>query len=149
VLSIFFVIVELALWKFNFNAEFEETFARLCLPSGADLADVRGATGEHPVPQPNGRKRDQATGDRDDERGTLLRIYVDQVEPARPAIEAVLGRDAKRWSFLQTTGAEGGPPVLEYRVRPRKSVGLDGLRERLLRDGAPHVVAADGGPGEG
>jgi hypothetical protein len=28
----------------------------------------------------------------------------------------------------------------------RKSVGMDGLRERLLREGAPHVVAADEPP---
>ena len=41
VLSIVFVIVELALWKFDFSAEFERTFARLCLPSGADLAELR------------------------------------------------------------------------------------------------------------
>jgi hypothetical protein len=39
-----------------------------------------------------------------------------------------------------------GPPVLTYRVRARKSVGMDGLRERLLREGAPHVVAADEPP---
>jgi hypothetical protein len=149
VLSIFFVIVELALWKFNFNTEFEDTFMRLCLPSGSDLEDVRGATGEFPIPRPNGSKREHdvaraMSGDAEDDRSMVLRIYVDQVEPARPAIEAVLGRDAKRWTFLQTSGNPDGAKVLEYRVRPRKSVGLEGLREHLLRDGAPHVVAADG-----
>ena len=36
--------------------------------------------------------------------------------------------------------------MLAYRVRPRKSVGLDGLRSNLLREGAPHVVAADDAP---
>ncbi len=146
VLSVFFVVVELALWKFNFSAEFEETFARLCLPSGADLADVSQATGEFRRPDvANGRMRSGAEhADTENDRSTVLRIYVDQVEPARPAIEAVLGRDAKRWSLVQTSQDEGGPSVLEYRVRPRKSVGLDGLREHLLREGAPHVVAADG-----
>lgn len=142
VLSIFFVIVELSLWKFNFSVEFEQTFARLCLPSGSDLADVPEATGEYPRPlAANGRRRDAAGAD--DERGTVLRIYVDEVEPARRAIETVLGRDAKRWSLVQTSADDGGPKVLEYRVRPRKSVGLDGLREHLLSEGAPHVVAAD------
>ena len=43
VLSVVFVVVELALWKFDFSAEFERTFARLCLPSGADMADVPGS----------------------------------------------------------------------------------------------------------
>jgi hypothetical protein len=68
---------------------------------------------------------------------------VDAVEPARAAVEAILERDAKRWSLVAARDNDGGPKVLEYRVRPRKSVGVDGLRDRLLREGAPHVVAAD------
>jgi Domain of unknown function (DUF4956) len=137
VLSIVFVLVELALWKFNFNAEFEETFARLCLPSGADMAALSQATGEYPRPVPSNGGADA------DGRTVALRIYVDAVEPAKGTIETILQRDAKRWSLVQASDSDGGPKVLEYRVRPRKSVGLDGLRERLLREGAPHVVAAD------
>src|SRR5919108_3333877 len=53
VLSIVFVVVELALWKFDFSAEFERTFARLCLPSGADLGDVPGFRSE-PQREPAG-----------------------------------------------------------------------------------------------
>jgi hypothetical protein len=140
-LSVFFVVVELSLWKFNFSAEFEETFARLCLPSGADMAGVLEATGEHPSMAAAGK-----AAAAEDDRNVLLRIYVDEADSARPAIEAVLERDAKRWSHVQTSGDDGAT-VLEYRVRPRKSVGLEGLRERLLREGAPHVVAADGGDG--
>src|SRR5918995_837988 len=40
VLSVCFVAIELALWKFNFSVEFERTFARLCLPAGADLEEL-------------------------------------------------------------------------------------------------------------
>lgn len=145
VLSIVFVLVELSLWKFNFSAAFEETFARLCLPSGADLEDVSQATGEFRRPEPVDGKRPEA----EEDRGAVLRIYVDQVEPAQPKIESVLGRDAKRWALLETRVNEGGPQVLEYRVRPRKSVGLDNLRDHLLREGAPHVVATDGSDGRG
>jgi hypothetical protein len=79
-----------------------------------------------------------------DGKSVALRVYVDAVEPAKATIETILERDAKRWSFVQTSGGDGGPKVLEYRVRPRKSIGLDVLRDRLLREGAPHVVAADG-----
>jgi hypothetical protein len=140
-LSVFFVVVELALWKFNFNAEFEETFARLCMPSGADLEAISQATGEfrRPMPDMGGAAADAADG-----KTMALRVYVDAVEPVKATIETILERDAKRWSFVQTSGGDGGPKVLEYRVRPRKSIGLDGLRERLLHEGAPHVVAADG-----
>ncbi len=140
VLSIVFVVVELALWKFDFSAEFERTFARLCLPSGADLADLPVLTGEHPTaatPAGNGAG---------DDRAVLLRVYVDRVEDARPAIETVLARDAKRWTLEQVVAGSNGPPLLTYRVRARKSVGMDALRERLLREGAPHVVAADEPP---
>jgi Domain of unknown function (DUF4956) len=141
VLSVVFVVVELGLWKFDFSAEFERTFARLCLPSGADMADVPGYPGE-PVPAGNGAG--QAHPDRDGAgRSALLRIYVDQVDAARPKIEAVLERDAKRWMLEQIVAGTGNAPQLTYRVRAKKSVGLDALREHLLRDAAPHVVAAD------
>ena len=138
VLSMVFVVVELALWKFDFSADFERTFARLCLPSGADLAAVPHE--EAPLPE---RPAPPAV----DGKSTRLRIYVDRIDAARPLIETVLERDAKRWSFeAEEPGAERGAPVLAYRVRPRKSVGLEGLRGNLLREGAPHVVAADDTP---
>jgi hypothetical protein len=140
VLSIVFVVVELALWKFDFSAEFERTFARLCLPSGADLADLPKLGAEPPkpaMPAGNGAA---------DDRMVLLRVYVDRVDVAQPAIEAILARDAKRWTLEQVVAGADGPPRLTYRVRVRKSVGMDVLRERLLREGAPHVVAADEPP---
>jgi len=140
VLSIVFVLVELALWKFDFTADFERTFARLCLPSGADLAELHQLRSEPPrvvTPAGNGAG---------DDRTVLLRVYVDNVEDARPAVEAVLARDAKRWTLEQVVAGANEPPLLTYRVRARKSVGMDGLRERLLREGAPHVVAADEPP---
>ena len=153
VLSVVFVIVELALWKFDFSAEFERTFARLCLPSGADLADIP-AFRSQPEPTPgNGAGRDRPDGERPDRerpdrdgaggRSALLRVYVDDVDAARPRIESILERDAKRWTLEQVVAGTDSPPLLTYRVRARKSVGMDGLREHLLREAAPHVVAAD------
>jgi hypothetical protein len=139
VLSIVFVVVELALWKFNFSADFERTFARLCLPSGADLAGLPEPS-EPPHPEP-------AAAPATDGKTTRLRIYVDRPEAARPLIETVLARDAKRWSFeAEEQAPDHGAAVLAYRVRPKKSVGLEGLRGNLLREGAPHVVAADDTP---
>ena len=61
--------------------------------------------------------------------------------------QAIAARDAKRWSFeAEEQTPDHGAPVLAYRVRPKKSVGLEGLRGNLLREGAPHVVAADDAP---
>jgi hypothetical protein len=145
VLSLLFVLLELALWKFNFSAEFEHTFARLCMPSGADLAAISSATGELPSPV----TQEEPEGEADSARRTrLVRIYVDQVDRARPVVEAVLQRDAKAWSLAGSRPSDGGPGILEYRVRIRKRVDLDTLRERLLREGAPYVVAADDSPGD-
>jgi hypothetical protein len=139
VLSVLFVLLELALWKFNSGAEFEHTFARLCLPSGADLAAISSATGELPIPD----SKEEPEAEPEARRSRVVRIYVDQVERARPVVEAVLQRDAKAWTLASTRPSDGGPGVLEYRVRVRKRVDIDVLRERLLREGAPHVVAAD------
>ena len=136
VLSVCFVVLELALWKFDFSADFERTFARLCLPSGADMVAISKATGEHPIVR-------QLPLQMESDDGTVMRIYVDRVEEARPKVEAVLQRDAKRWTLAQVKPNDEGAGLLEYRVRPRKSVGLEGLREHLLKEGAPHVVAAD------
>jgi hypothetical protein len=147
VLSIVFVMVELALWKFDFSAEFERTFARLCLPSGADLADLPGLRDEPRETGGDGAGRESAGRDRGGDRAGLLRIYVDRVDEARPRVEAILERGAKRWT-LEHIADGNGSPLLTYRVRARKSVGLEGLRELLLREGAPHVVAADTPDGE-
>ena len=51
-LSVVFVVVELALWKFDFSTEFERTFARLCLPASADLAELEALRSEPPPPGP-------------------------------------------------------------------------------------------------
>jgi hypothetical protein len=142
-LSVFFVLLELALWKFNFSGEFEHTFARLCLPSGADLAAIAQATGEHRAIRPPKQEQEPEAETEEPRRIRTMRIYVDQVEQARPLVEAVLQRDAKSWDLASSRPSDGGPGILEYRVRMRKRVDLDTLRERLLREGAPHVVAAD------
>src|SRR3954469_24812621 len=88
VLSVFFVVIELAIWKFNLSTEFEHTFARLCLPSGADLEMISSAIGEPagratlgPAPLVDPSPPDGA-------RPSLLRIYVDDVDRARPPVEA-------------------------------------------------------------
>jgi hypothetical protein len=143
VLSLFFVTVELALWKFNFSAEFERTFARLCLPSGADLEMISTAIGEPAGGGGAVRQERPDPGSSEEDRTSVLRIYVDGVEQARPQVEVVLQRDTKHWTLAKVGPSEGGPTVLEYRIRPRKRVDLDTLRERLLKEGAPHVVATD------
>jgi Domain of unknown function (DUF4956) len=141
-LSLFFVVVELALWKFNLGAGFDDAFNRLCMPSGAaavvanPVGDVSASGGG------NGRKRTPESLETDG-RAVTLRIYTDEMAAARPAIERVLARDAKLWTASGAESGDGAAGVLEYRVRPRKRIGLDTLRDNLLREGAPHVIATD------
>ena len=142
-LSLFFVALELALWKLNLGAGFDDAFNRLCMPSGTDLAAPPHSVGDVPAPPGgNGRKR-SAESLEADARAVTLKIYTVEMGPARLAIERVLARDAKLWTASGTEPGEGAAGVLEYRVRPRKSVGIDALRDNLLREGAPHVVATD------
>lgn len=140
VLSLFFVVVELALWKFNLGAGFDDAFNRLCMPSGA--APVMPLAAVVKAGDGNGRKRTVESLDMD-ARAVTLRIYTDEMAAAKPAVERVLARDTKLWTASGTEPGEGAAGVLEYRVRPRKSVGLDTLRDNLLREGAPHVIATD------
>ncbi|HEY7503678.1 MAG TPA: DUF4956 domain-containing protein [Gemmatimonadales bacterium] len=66
---------------------------------------------------------------------TVLRIQTPDPETARPHIEAVLASQVKAWQFSRSERDTAGTPVLEYRVRLRKSVpgpALAGeLRARL------------------
>jgi hypothetical protein len=145
-LSLFFVVLELALWKLNLGAGFDDAFNRICMPSGADLAAPPHAAGDVPAPAGgNGRKdsKDSPESLDGDARAVTLRIYVIEMASARQAIERILARDTKLWTSSATEPGEGTGGVLEYRVRPRKSVGLDALRDNLLREGAPNVIATD------
>jgi hypothetical protein len=141
-LSFFFVVLELALWKFNFSGEFEDTFRRLCMPSGADLAGIPVSNSERQVATAgNGRKREE--GLEVDPRAVVLRIYVHDLAAARPLIERVLERDAKQWAAAGSEPGDGVSGILDYRVRAKKSVGIETLRSHLLSEGAPQVIAAD------
>jgi hypothetical protein len=148
-LSVFFVVLELVLWKLNLGAEFDDTFNRLCMPSGADRAAPPPSAGDVPGPTDgNGRKHAPAEV-ATDPRVATLKIFVDDVAAGRASVEQVLARDAKVWVAAATQPGEGKGGVLEYRVRPRKSIGLETLRENLLRDGAPHIIATDEAASDG
>jgi Domain of unknown function (DUF4956) len=139
-LSVLFVVLELTLWRLDLGAEFEQTFTRLCLPSGGDLAAMAHSSFEPPRA---GRPLAKEPTPQHDDGAVALRIYVDRSEAAQPAVEAVLNRSAKRWSLTKVAAEDGGLSVLEYRARPRKRVGLAGLRDRLLQEGSPYVIAVD------
>jgi small basic protein len=178
-LSVVFVVIELAMWRVNAGAEFERTFARLCLPAGADMAYLTNdteprawrrlrslvgirASGDTPDEGWTGRDATDAVpasvavadaeapaangrGGLEDDRkpGEPVRVFAVSLDGARRAVEAVLDRDAKRWSFVAAHPEAGGGGMLEYEVRARKRVPLPELRRRLLSEGAPHVLAAD------
>jgi uncharacterized protein DUF4956 len=141
-LSLFFVVVELALWKFNLGAGFDDAFTRLCMPAGSAVLPAAPAASPLAPDAGNGRKRTVDTLETD-ARAVTLRIYTDEMAAAKPTIERLLVRDAKLWTASGSEPGEGTAGVLEYRIRPRKSVGLSTLRDNLLREGAPHVIATD------
>jgi hypothetical protein len=140
-LSLFFVVVELSLWKFNLGGGFEDTFNRLCMPAGSVIESQSPAA---VVTGPGGDGRKKTVENLEtDTKAVTLRVFTDEISAARPVIERVLTRDAKLWTASNTEPGEGNGGILEYRIRPRKSIGLDMLRDNLLREGAPHVIATD------
>ena len=62
---------------------------------------------------------------------TMVRVQCGDPEPARAAVEAVLAGQVKEWKFVGTQRDAGGHPVLEYRVRLRKSVPASALTAEL------------------
>jgi hypothetical protein len=182
VLSVVFVVIQLGLWRVNASAEFERTFARLCMPAGADLAylapepepsgwhRLRSLVGSHPreeapddgpalrnAPGADGtagppvaeadveavEANGRAALEVDRKPGEPVRVFAVSLDGARRTVEAVLDRDAKRWTFLESHPEAGGGGLLVYEVRARKRVPLPELRRRLLSEGAPHVLATD------
>jgi hypothetical protein len=53
---------------------------------------------------------------------TVLRVHTPDPEAARPHIEAVLASQVKAWQYSRSERDPSGTPVLEYRIRLRKSV---------------------------
>ncbi len=103
-LSLFFVVVELALWKFNLGAGFDDAFTRLCMPAGIAAPPQAPASRA-----PRRRKRPEA--DRreleTDARAVTLRIYTAEMAAAKPTIERLLARDAKLWTASGSEPGEG------------------------------------------
>ncbi len=72
-----------------------------------------------------------------------LRVRTDGSHQAREAVEAALGRHAKRWRFLAVETAEGGGQVLRYTLRLRKSVLPRWFVEAVRTDGGAGVLEVE------
>ena len=158
VLSVTFVLLELGLWRVNATAEFERMFARFCEPSGADRADIAAAARAEPpraepalalaapgtaVPLHAAQGIVAPSGTDGKRAAERLRVHCTDLDAARPLVEALLDAEAKRWTFLTATRHPGGGGLLEYEVRPRKRITVMQIRERLLAEAGPQVIAAD------
>ena len=127
VLSLFFVILELALWKLNFGAEFDDTFSRLCMPSGADLAAPR-PTWAMCRSRPETGAPGRGQGLDADSRAVALRIFVSDpdVGPAGnraragARCQAVGGNRRGDREWLRRSGVPGSP---EEKRRDRRAAG--------------------------
>jgi hypothetical protein len=64
-------------------------------------------------------------------RTDSITIRASQLEPARPTIEAILDRAAKRWRLDRATRETNGGVTLHYTVRWRKRTPRDVLLEDL------------------
>ena len=155
VLSVAFVLLELGLWRVNATAEFERMFARFCAPSGADRADIEAATRAEPAPAlprlaalpeaatPPATAAVGPVAGNGKHPAERLRVHCTDLDAARPVVETLLDAEAKRWAFITAARHPGGGGLLEYDVRPRKRLTLQQIRDRLLAEASPQVIAAD------
>ena len=74
---------------------------------------------------------------------TVLRIQTPDPETARPHIEAVLASQVKAWQFSRSERDTAGTPVLEYRVRLRKSVPGPALAGELRARLGPRATGVE------
>lgn len=74
---------------------------------------------------------------------TLIRVQSPDPEAARPQIEAVLASEVKAWQFSGTQRDAAGAPVLEYRVRLRKSVPAPVLTGELRSRLGPRATGVE------
>lgn len=72
---------------------------------------------------------------------STLRIYAADPASVRPALEAVLGTQAKGWRFDRMLQGPDGTAGLEYKLRLRKKVPADLLLAQLRERGGPGVRA--------
>jgi hypothetical protein len=74
---------------------------------------------------------------------TVLRVHSSDPEGARRTVEAVLGTHVKDWKFVATQRDPAGGPVLEYRVRLRKSVPAAALTGELRTRLGPQATGVE------
>jgi Domain of unknown function (DUF4956) len=74
---------------------------------------------------------------------TVLRVQTPDPEAARPHIEAVLASQVKAWQYSRTEREPGGAPVLEYRLRLRKSVSGPALTGELRARLGPRATGVE------
>ncbi|HEX6106841.1 MAG TPA: hypothetical protein VFZ26_14735, partial [Gemmatimonadales bacterium] len=74
---------------------------------------------------------------------TLLRIRSSEPAAAQPTVESVLGTQVKEWRFVGIHRDDGPQPVLEYRVRLRKSVPAATLTGELRARLGPHATGVE------
>lgn len=74
---------------------------------------------------------------------TVLRVHTPDPESARRVVEAVLGTHVKDWKFVATQRDPAGGPVLEYRVRLRRSVPAAALTGELRTRLGPHATGVE------
>jgi hypothetical protein len=76
----------------------------------------------------------------DDDREIVIRTTAPSaatVADLRSTVEAVLERDAKRWSFEQEIPTDGGAVILSFRARHRKRMPAPMLLDSIKRSVAP------------
>jgi hypothetical protein len=133
-LSILFCGLELALWRLDLVEDYTASLRRMLTESSGEPATQ---------PRPDVRPGPSVPGEPHAKQQHRFRIAVRDGAAARPAVEAVLESDSKRWTFVGQDARDDGVVVLTYDVRPRKRLPADGLAAELRHRAAPQVRSVE------
>jgi hypothetical protein len=130
-LSIFLSVLELALWRFDLGAGFEQTYTRLCTMHSTDSSTAALA-----APAPLLLASPQRIGG-------ALHVRLRREPGARRAVQRVLEEHARRWKLASKPVRRGAYRDLEYSVQLKRRSAPARLQEELRDALGPVVVAIE------
>ena len=165
-LSIFFCVLELLLWKLDLTADHDHTFGLLCLPAKAWArssgppalpasspanGDATAVSGDASAAAPSANTGLLALGGAEPEPDKeaakrppqRLLVYSTSPERARRLADAILMDMAKDYKLKSTRNGGNDQYVLEYRVWTRRKSPANAIVDRLHAEGAGYVIAAE------
>jgi hypothetical protein len=139
-LSVFFVLLELLLWRFDLTADHERALDLVCGGSPRTEAAISSQTALDPT---TGASESAGTTNAEADRKELLRVYLAGYSGGRKQVERVLERTTVKWKLLERRPGGLEQRVLDYELRLSQDYTPARIIEALYAEGGSRVLAAE------